>query len=63
MTTYFLWKGVGAIEDLEDVHDRETAFARLQTMTEGDWTLWERKGPHTKLLAVAMWYGAVIRFF
>lgn len=63
MTTYYLWSGVGAIEDLEDVHDRETAFARLQTKTGGDWTLWERDGPHTKLLAVIMWGRPVIRFF
>ena len=52
MRTYYLWPGVGAIEDLEDCDTDEKARAALASMSSGDWTLWRREGTQAVLMGV-----------
>jgi hypothetical protein len=54
MSTYYLWSGIGAIEDLEDCTTDEEAKKSLQMTVAADWTLWKRTGMSAKLLAVKM---------
>ena len=42
MRTYYLWNGIGAIEDLEDCATLEEAVKALAAKVTGDWTLWQR---------------------
>ena len=60
MTTYYVWAGVGAIEDLdgEDQHplvtnrqDAIALFALLCNQRQGDLTLWERTGDKAVLIS------------
>lgn len=72
MTTYYVWAGVGAIEDLDgEDHplvtnrlDAIALFALLCNQRQGDLTLWERDGEKATLLSakqcgpvVGIWSG------
>jgi len=50
--SYYLWRGVDAIEDLEDCHSFEEALRELRRKVLGDWTLWRRQGYNAQLVAV-----------
>ena len=52
MKSYYLWRGVDAIEDLEDCETDEQARAALAAQTSGHWTLWRREGLTATLLGV-----------
>lgn len=71
--TYYVWAGVGAIEDLDgEDHplvksrlDAIALFALLATQRQTDLTLWERDGDKATLLAakqggpvITIWSGA-----
>lgn len=74
MTTWYVWSGVGAIEDLDGLDDEPKVVNRLDAMAlfallasqrEGDLTLWERNGDKATLLCtkqsgqvVAIWSGS-----
>ena len=59
MESYYLWSGIGAIEDLDDLDDDApivatvAALAALKAKTDGDWTLWLRQG--NRAILVALW--------
>lgn len=50
--SYYLWCGIGAIEELEDCTTRDQAIKELDSKSDGDWTVWERTGLGAILLAV-----------
>lgn len=54
---YFLWSGVGAIEEIEDatpiIGTSHKALDALKAKTEGHWTLWLREG--YRAILVATW--------
>lgn len=54
---YYLWSGLGAIEDLDDaeplVYTAAKAVAALKAKTGGHWTLWLREG--YRAILVATW--------
>jgi len=53
MNHYYLWNGIGAIEDLDDCDgDIEKACQELAAKTSGCWTLWRREGYSAKLVAI-----------
>jgi hypothetical protein len=52
MRSWYLWCGVGAIEDLEGVQERADAIELLKAKFGADWTLWERNGDRAILLGV-----------
>ncbi len=52
MISYYLWRGVDAIEDLDDCDNDEVALRVLRAKTCGNWTLWRRDGTEAKLLGV-----------
>lgn len=54
VNSYYLWSGIGAIEDLEDVDNDYEARRRLQAMVSGHWTLWKREGLNARLLGVKL---------
>lgn len=54
MSSYYLWRGVDAIEDLEDCETDQQARAALEKQTGGDWTLWKREGMTARLLGVKL---------
>ena len=55
---YFLWSGIGAIEDLDDAEvltdTPAKALAALTAKVDGHWTLWLREGYRSILIAVWM---------
>jgi hypothetical protein len=63
LKTWYLWAGVGAIEDLVDVDSREDAVAHLRNRFYKDWTLWEREGTTATLLGVKTAAGIEVRFY
>lgn len=68
MKTYYVWSGVGAIEDLDGtdhhaVDDRQDAiafFSVLATQRKTDLTLWERDGDTAKLIAAKFGYDVAL---
>lgn len=61
--TYYLWGGIAAIEDLEEVTDRDEAMKVLNDRPAGgDVTLWERDGYQVTLLMVKLKDGRSYRF-
>ncbi len=68
MKTYYVWSGVGAIEDLDDVDhpdvnnrlDAIALFSLLAVQRNGDLTLWERDGPVAKLIAAKFEYDVAV---
>lgn len=53
MNHYYLWNGIGAIEDLDDCDDNiEQATQELNAKKSGCWTLWRREGLGAKLVAI-----------
>lgn len=49
--TYYLWSGLGAIEDLDDgVVTYEQAVVALQEKQLGDWVLYRRDGDRVRLV-------------
>jgi hypothetical protein len=61
--TYYLWGGIAAIEDLEDVTDRDTAMKVLADRPPGgDVTLWERDGYQAALIMIKLKDGSMYRF-
>jgi hypothetical protein len=55
---YYLWPGIGAIEDIDDAEvltdTPAKALALLRAKQEGHWTLWLREGYRAVLVAVWM---------
>lgn len=53
MNQYFLWSGLGAIEDLdqEGVTTLNQALSALTAKVSGDWTLWWRSDMYVTLIA------------
>jgi hypothetical protein len=49
--TYYLWNGIGAIEDL-DCSTLDEAVQELNSKVIGDWTLWQRDGMKARLVAI-----------
>lgn len=74
MTTWYVWAGVGAIEDLDGEGDEPKVanrldamalFALLASQRQGDLTLWERTGDKATLVCtkqsgqvVVIWSGS-----
>lgn len=66
--TYYVWAGVGAIEDLDGddhvlVSDRTEAVAAFMTIAaeqKRDLTLWERDGDTAKLVAARFGYEVML---
>jgi hypothetical protein len=63
MINFYLWSGIGAIEDLEEVTTQAEAIAVLEGKPGGaDYSLWVRRAYRAVMLGVKLADGRVFKF-